>query len=213
MPRWDFFSGNKIKSKRKIEQSQTIARPYARSLASSTMPSRYQQPPTAWDKRLTYPTANAPTSIDPRPAINQQPGDIWAAIAAASAHLPEVKKAIRVIDAALSNPAPSHAPTTATYRLATPDTALLKALHNGTLAAPHPKRTASATARGRGPTIRTHNPTITASPMDTRNPHHRGVGWPSLGAIPQTNQPPPNQLTKPDPTPSTLRVTHKPPTP
>jgi hypothetical protein len=41
------------------------------------MPSRYQQPPTAWDKRLMYPTANDPTSIDPRPAIKQQPGDIW----------------------------------------------------------------------------------------------------------------------------------------
>jgi hypothetical protein len=178
------------------------------------MPSRYKQPPTAYDKRLAYPTENAPTFIDPRPAINQQPEDIWAAIAAASAHLPEVKKAIRVIDEALSNPDPSYAPTTATYRPATPDTALLKALHNGTLVEPHPKRTASATAHGRVPTIQTHNPSITASPMDTRDPHHRGVGWPSLGAIPQTNQPPSHQLTKPEPTPSTLWVSRcKPPTP
>ena len=61
--------------------------------------------------------------------------DVWAAIAAASAHLPEVKAAMRVIDKALSKPVPPLAPTPAANSPITPDEALLHALHNGTLAA------------------------------------------------------------------------------
>ena len=111
------------------------------------MPSRYNQPPTEWDERMAYPEPIAPNSIAPRPAINQQQGDLWAAIAAASAHLPEVKAAMRIIDKALSKPAPSLAPAPATNPPTASDKHLLHALHHGTLVEPHHhKRSASATA-------------------------------------------------------------------
>jgi hypothetical protein len=153
---------------------------------------------------MAYPEPIAPNSIAPRPALNQQQGDHWAAIAAASAHLPEVKDAMRIIDEALSKPAPSLAPAPATNPPTASDKHLLHALHHGTLVEPHHhKRSASATARGRDPTNQTHNLPTTATPMDTRAPHHRGGGWPPHGAILQTNQPPTHQLTRPAPTPPT----------
>ena len=164
---------------------------------------------------MAYPEPIAPNSIAPRPAINQQQGDLWAAIAAASAHLPEVKAAMHIIDEALSGTAPSLAATTANSRPTTSDATLLSALHNGTLTPHphHPKRTSSATPRGNDPNRRKHSPTNTASPMDTRNPHLMGDGRPLHEALPPTNQHPPHQLTRPGTTYAPPWETRTPPAP
>ena len=147
---------------------------------------------------MACPEPIAPSSITPRPAINQQQGDLWAAIAAASAHLPEIKAAMRMIDKALSNTAPSHAATTADYRPTTSDATLLSALHKmelwlhtHTIPSAHPQQRHAETVRPVGSTVppTPHPPWIRATPTfrETAGPYTKHCPRPT--SIPRTNSP------------------------
>ena len=107
----------------------------ALSLATATMSSRFNQPPTERDQRYAYPTSNATDFNGPAPATNQAPGQNWAAMAAATAHVPQTFRPRLNDSEAIQIPRSTHAPTPAIHRRpASPNTiALQEHLNNGTL--------------------------------------------------------------------------------
>ena len=75
------------------------------------MSSRFNQPPTERDQRLSYPTSIATDFNGRPPPVNHAPVNDWAATVAASAHVPQTFRALQAGGTAAPQFRPTHVPT------------------------------------------------------------------------------------------------------
>ena len=100
---------------RYIETSTIVdspARPHSLPHATANrMSSRFNQPPTERDQRLSYPASIATDFNGRPPPGNHAPGNNWAAVVAASAHVPQTFRAPQAGGTAAPNLRLTHVPT------------------------------------------------------------------------------------------------------